>query len=409
MTPSPPAPASMVTILVGFAAAVVALVGLHLGREFLGPLLLGAVIVIICHPVRHPFDRRGWPRWAGTTAVVLVAYVILAVLALLLTWAGLEFVDLVVEYSDELQDSAQGLLTWVEGLGFGSQIADAISNLLEPSSIVSWASPLGGALLGVLTGFFLVLAYVIFMAVDGARYTGAERTYGLERAATVARFRDYNGAVRRYFTVNATFGAAVAVIDGVALWMLGVPAAAVWAVLSFVTNFIPNIGFVLGLVPPAVLALMVGGWPLMLAVIAVYCVANVVLQVLVQPKFVSDAVSLSLTLSFFSVLFWTFVIGPLGAILAIPLTLLVRAVVLEGDPRTTWLRWLTGDHAVAPVAVAAAAARDAQREPAEREAAQEAEAAEREAEAASGAAGAAALLATPAPAEAPPSPPEPRD
>lgn len=394
----------MVTILVGFAAAVVALVGLHLGREFLGPLLLGAVIVIICHPVRHPFDRRGWPRWAGTTAVVLVAYVILAVLALLLTWAGLEFVDLVVEYSDELQASAQGLLTWVEGLGLGTQVADAISNLLEPSSIISWASPLGGALLGILTGFFLVLVYVIFMAVDGARYTGAERAYGLERAATVARFRDYNGAVRRYFTVNATFGAAVAVIDGVALWLLGVPAAAVWAVLSFVTNFIPNIGFVLGLVPPAVLALMVGGWPLMLAVIAVYCVANVVLQVLVQPKFVSDAVSLSLTLSFFSVLFWTFVIGPLGAILAIPLTLLVRALVLEGDPRTTWLRWLTGDHAVAPVAVAAAAARDdlAAQEAAD-EAAREAEAAERTADAASGASGAAALLATPAP----PSPPDP--
>jgi hypothetical protein len=109
-----------------------------------------------------------------------------------------------------------------------------------------------------------------------------------------------------------------------------------------------------------VLALMVGGWPLMLAVVAIYCVANVVLQVLIQPKFVSDAVSLSLTLSFFSVLFWTFVIGPLGAILAIPLTLLVRALVLEGDPRTTWLRWLTGDHAVAPVAVAEAAARAAE-------------------------------------------------
>ena len=70
----------------------------------------------------------------------------------------------------------------------------------------------------------------------------------------------------------------------------------------------------------------------MLAVVAIYCVVNVTLQVLVQPKFVSDAVSLSLTLSFFSVIFWTFIIGPLGAILSIPLTLLVRALVLEGDP-----------------------------------------------------------------------------
>ena len=93
----------------------------------------------------------------------------------------------------------------------------------------------------------------------------------------------------------------------------------------------------------AVLALVVGGWPLMLAVVAIYCVVNVTLQVLVQPKFVSDAVSLSLTLSFFSVIFWTFIIGPLGAIVSIPLTLLVRALVLEGDPGARWLRWLSGD------------------------------------------------------------------
>jgi predicted PurR-regulated permease PerM len=81
----------------------------------------------------------------------------------------------------------------------------------------------------------------------------------------------------------------------------------------------------------------------MLAVVAVYCVVNVTLQVLVQPKFVSDAVNLSLTLSFFSVIFWTFVIGPLGAILSIPLTLLVRALILEADPGARWLRWLSGD------------------------------------------------------------------
>ncbi|PWD52472.1 AI-2E family transporter [Serinibacter arcticus] len=343
----------MLTILLGLAAGVVALAGLYLGREVVGPLLLGAVIVIICHPVRHRFDRRGLPTWVGTTVVITLAYVILAVLALLLSWAGIEFVDLVIEYTDELQDSAAGLLAWLESIGLEAQIADAAASVLDPATIMGWARSLGGAVLGVLTGFFLVLAYVIFMAADGGRYTGAERTFGASRTATVDRFRRYNASVRKYFTVNATFGAIVAVIDGLALWWLGVPAPAVWAVLAFVTNFIPNIGFILGLVPPMVLALMIGGWPLMLIVAVVYSVVNVVLQVLVQPKFVSDAVSLSLTLSFFSVLFWTFVIGPLGAILAIPLTLLVRALVLEGDPGTAWLRWLTGDRSTEPARLAA--------------------------------------------------------
>ncbi|MFH8251078.1 AI-2E family transporter [Microbacterium sp. B2969] len=338
--------------LVGLAAAVVALAGVSYARELVGPLALAAVIVIICHPVRFPLERRGWPRWLATTMVIVVAYLILAVMALLLFFAGVQFAQLVADYADELRASAQGFLQWLQSIGLDQQAADAGASVLKPENVLSFATSLGGQVLGVLTAFFFVLAYVIFMAADGARYTKAEASFGAAVRPTIRRVQIFNSGVRRYYVVNATFGAIVAIIDGLALWALGVPAPAVWAILAFVTNFIPNIGFVLGLIPPAVLALVVGGWPLALAVVAIYCVVNVTLQVLVQPKFVSDAVSLSLTLSFFAVIFWTFIIGPLGAILSIPLTLLVRALVLEGDPGSRWLRWLSGDRDAAPLPAA---------------------------------------------------------
>jgi len=334
-------------VLLGLAAAVIALAGLAFARDLVGPLVLGAVMVIICHPIRHPLVRRGWPNWAATTAVIVVAYLILGFLALLLVFAGIQFAHLVGDYSDELQGMVQSTMAWLQSFGMDQEGADAAASILKPANILSFATSLGGTVLSVLTAFFFVLAYVIFMAADGARYTHAEKAFGTGVLPTVRRFTQFNSSVRRYYVVNASFGAVVAIIDGLALWALGVPAPAVWAILAFVTNFVPNIGFVLGLIPPALLALVVGGWPLMLAVVAIYCVVNVTLQVLVQPKFVSDAVSLSLTLSFFSVIFWTFIIGPLGAILSIPLTLLVRALVLEGDPDKRWLRWLSGDTTVA--------------------------------------------------------------
>ena len=345
--PASPALSPTLRVLIGLAAAVIALAGLSFARDLVGPLVLGAVMVIICHPVRHPLERRGWPSWAATTAVIVVAYLILAFLALLLTFAGIQFARLVVDYSDQLQATAQSIIAWLQSFGLDQEGAGAAASVLDPANILSFAASLGGTVLSVLTAFFFVLAYVIFMAADGARYTRAERAFGAGVKPLVRRFVLFNSGVRRYYVVNASFGAVVAIIDGLALWALGVPAPAVWAILAFVTNFIPNIGFVIGLIPPALLALVVGGWPLMLAVIAVYCVVNVTLQVLVQPKFVSDAVNLSLTLSFFSVIFWTFIIGPLGAILSIPLTLLVRALVLEGDPDKRWLRWLSGDTSVA--------------------------------------------------------------
>ena len=349
--PAAPAPTPLLSpalrILLGLAAAVVVLAGLFFGRELVGPLVLGAVIVIICHPVRGPLERHGWPRWAATSAVIVVAYVVLIALALLLVFAGVQFAHLVSDYADELRATGRALVDWLNGLGLDAQISDATTAVLEPSTILSFVSSLGGTVIGVLTALFFVFAYVIFMAADGARYARAEAAFGSSARPVLARFRSFNSGVRRYYVVNASFGLIVAVIDGLALWAIGVPAPVVWAILAFVTNFIPNIGFIIGLIPPMLLALVVGGWPLMLAVIAIYCVVNVVLQVLVQPKFVSDAVSLSLTLSFFSVIFWTFVIGPLGAILSIPLTLLVRALVLEGDPGARWLRWLSGDPAAA--------------------------------------------------------------
>lgn len=343
-----PALSPSLRVLIGLAAAVVALAGLHAASEIAGPLFLGAVIVIICHPVRRPLERRGWPSWAATTAVIALAYLVLAALALMLFYAGVQFSRLVTDSADQLRGTANAVIDWLEQLGFEQQAADAVASVLQPSTIASFVTSLGSTVLGVLTAFFFVLAYVVFMAADGARYSKAERELGGGIRPTITRFRSFNTGVRRYYVVNASFGAVVAIVDGLALWALGVPAPIVWAVLAFVTNFIPNIGFVIGLVPPALLALVVGGWPLMLAVIAVYCVVNVTLQVMVQPKFVSDAVDLSLTLSFFSVIFWTLIIGPLGAILSIPLTLLVRALVLDGDPKTWWLRWLSGDTRARP-------------------------------------------------------------
>jgi len=332
-------------ILLTIAAAVVALAGLHAARGVFGPIALGAVIVIIVLPLRAPLVARGWPSWVANTAVIVAAYLILAVLLAMLVFAGIQFGHLVAEYLDDLRRTVDDLADRLTDLGVTSSAADDATQWLDPSTLVSLGTKISGTAASVAGAFFFVLAYVIFMAVDAARYSNARGLFAATRGVVIDRATAFNDGVRRYFVVNATFGAIVAAVDGLALWLLGVPAPAVWAILAFVTNFIPNIGFVLGLVPPAVLAVVVGGWPLALAVVAVYCVVNVVLQVLVQPKFVADTVSLSLTLSFASVVFWTFVIGPLGAILAIPLTLLFRTLVLEPDPGAGWLRWLSGDPA----------------------------------------------------------------
>ena len=124
----------------------------------------------------------------------------------------------------------------------------------------------------------------------------------------------------------------VAVIDTIALAFLGIPVPLLWGLLAFITNYIPNIGFVIGLIPPALLGLLEGGLGADDRRDRVYCVINLVIQSVIQPKFVGDAVGLSTTLTFLSLVFWAWVLGPLGALLAIPLTLLAKALLVDVDP-----------------------------------------------------------------------------
>jgi predicted PurR-regulated permease PerM len=147
--------------------------------------------------------------------------------------------------------------------------------------------------------------------------------------------------------VTTVFGLIVAVLDVIGLVIIGVPLYLTWGVLAFVTNYIPNIGFILGVIPPALIALLDGGVGPAIAVVVVYTVINIVVQTIIQPRFTGDAVGISAAVAFLSLIVWAYVLGPLGAILSIPLTLLVRALILEGDPGKRWLRWLSGDAAAA--------------------------------------------------------------
>jgi AI-2 transport protein TqsA len=340
---SPQGLAPATRTLLTLAALVVTLAGLHAAGGFLAPIMLAVVLVIICHPLRLPLERRGWKPWMATTAVIITVYLILAILVAMLVFAGIRFADLIGDYSDELQKSLGDVTTWLASLGVNEDTATSITSEINPSQVVDAATSVASTVLSVAGSFFFVLAYVIFMGVDAARYDRGRPVFLPTKSDILERATIFNRGVRSYFVVSATFGGIVAVIDGLALYWLGVPAAVVWAILAFVTNFIPNIGFVIGLIPPMLLAFVVGGWQLALAVLVVYCLVNVTLQVMVQPRFVSDAVNITLTLSFVSVVFWTFIIGPLGAILAVPMTLLTRALLLQKTGANAFYFWISGE------------------------------------------------------------------
>lgn len=329
-----------VVLLVGAASIVVAIGGVKAVAWLLSPVLLALVIVLTIAPVHRWLIAHRVPAWLATIALVVLVYGVIAVLGVILIVSVARLVTLLPQYANRF-DALVGDLTGVLAkFGVGkAQIGD-LAHSVDFGKIAAYAGAFVSGVGGVVTTLVFLLALMLFLSVEANGFDERMALVAAERPNAAAALAEFAGKTRRYLAVTTVFGFIVAVLDTIALLVIGVPVALLWGLLSFVTNYIPNVGFILGLIPPALLALLAGGWQLMLIVIAVYCVLNLVVQSLIQPYYVGDAVGLSAVMTFLALIFWTWVLGPLGAILAIPMTLLVRTTLIDIDPRAGWVATL---------------------------------------------------------------------
>lgn len=323
-------------VLLGTAAAVVVVAGMRAAAWLLAPILLALVIVIVTSPVHRWLRRHGIPAWCATLALVVVVYGTLLTFAAVLVVAVLRLGTLLPQYTDRARELAEHGAELLRSWGVRSGRIEEIVSSADPGRLLSSLGALLGSLTGVTTSVVFLLALLLFFSAETSGIDVRLADLAAHRPAVHVALRDFARKTRRYLVVTTVFGLVVAVLDTVALMWLGIPLVVLWGLLSFVTNYIPNVGFIVGVVPPALVGLLSGGWRLALTVVGVYVVINFVLQSLVQPRFVGDAVGLSSTLTFVSLAFWAWVLGPLGVLLAVPATLLVMALLVDVDPRAAW-------------------------------------------------------------------------
>ena len=333
-------------IILGLAAGVVVAAGIHSIPNILGPVFMAVVLVVTVDPIRSGLIRKGAPKWLATLAVILGIYAIVIGLFAAAIIGIAQLAALMPQYADQFQAQLDGFKSWLSSMGVTqADIQKAVSGI-DKSSILSAAGALLESIKGIFSSVFFLIVLVIFMGVDGSVFGDRMISRRPGREPILTALGTFALGTRKYFGVATIFGGIVAILDGAALVILGIPAAGLWALLAFVTNYVPNIGFLIGLVPPALLALLTGGPSLMITVIVVYCVLNFIIQSVLQPKFVGDAVGLTTTVSFLSLIVWAYILGPIGAILAIPATLLFKALLVDMDTDAQWLGLFLGDKPV---------------------------------------------------------------
>ena len=323
-------------LLLGIAGAVIAIGGLKSVASIIAPTFLAITLIIAVFPIYRALSTV-LPRALGAVVMLLLLYGILALLVGSLGLAAGKLATELPKYTDtfdELVANGQDAL-----IGWGitqDQIDNAMSGF-EIKDLTGIARSLANTLGSLTTSMLFLLTVMLFLTMDAGGFPKRLRSVHRAKPDIADALADFGERVRKYWVVSTLFGLIVAVIDSIALMILDVPLPLTFGLLAFVTNYIPNIGFVIGLVPPALLALLDGGVEKMIWVVVVYSVANFVIQTVLQPKFTGDAVGINATTAFLSLIFWSYVFGALGALLAIPFTLLVKSLLIDRDPKARWL------------------------------------------------------------------------
>ncbi|MGO4804762.1 AI-2E family transporter [Arthrobacter sp. 2MCAF15] len=340
--PRPALPRS-VTILLALAGAAVVSFGLGAMRGIVTPVFFAFVLTLCVHPLRRWMQGRGIPRGIATGTTIAAVFGLLTAFAAVLIASLAQFSALLPQYAPQMQQLGATISSALESVGFGPQQAQEVLNGFTPGRIIGFLGGLLGNIASLVTSLVIILTMLILMAIDGSRVPVILTHLNFHRPALVAAFDVFGTGVRRYMVATTVLGLAQGIFNWLVLVILHVPGALLWGLLSFICSFIPNIGYFIAIIPPLFFGFLTGGWTTVVTIIIVYGGINSVIQSIVQPKYVGNAVSLSETLTFVSVLFWAVVLGPVGAVLAVPLTLFVRALLLDSDPALAWWRPLTGD------------------------------------------------------------------
>lgn len=337
MTNQAERPFGPVGVVVLLAGATVAILGMREFAGILGPFFLTISLFIAAYPILPKLVSLRIPR-AGAAAILgAVIFLILGVFGYALAWSISALITTVPSYQAEFVALGEQAVALAASLGIsGPELSQALQSI-NPTSLVGVLQGLLAELGGVVGLVTVLVTMTFMMTIDAASFGTRASVLGQAQPRVWRALDDYCQGVRRYWLVTTIFGLIVAVIDVIALLLLGVPLALVWGVLSFLTNYIPNIGFLLGVIPPALMALLANDPLTALYVVVFYSVINFVIQAVIQPKFNGDAVGVTATVALLSLLLWSAVLGALGALLALPMTLLVKALFIDPDPRLRWL------------------------------------------------------------------------
>ncbi len=322
------------------AAFVIVVAGMRAAESLIVPLLLSAFIAVIAAPPLFYLQRRGLPDWLALLLVIAGVVGIGALLVLLVGGSVKAFQSNLPLYQDRLGEQAAGVLALLRGYGVDIS-EEMLYTFLDPKKAMAMVGQTLSGLGGALTNTFLILLTVIFILLEAAGFPAKLHKMLDEAALPLKHFETITFNIKRYMVIKTSTSLLTGVVITLWLTILGIDYPILWGTLAFLLNFVPNIGSIIAAVPVVLLALIQLGSGAALWTGLGYLLVNNVVGNIIEPRFMGRGLGLSALVVFISLVFWGWVLGPVGMFLSVPLTMTLK-IAMDASESTRPIAILLG-------------------------------------------------------------------
>lgn len=328
-------------IILTAAAAVIVIAGVKSAATMLVPFLLAIFIAVLSAPLMRWLVSHRVPEVLAVLALLCGFILIGTMLATFVGSTLNAFYQDVPTYEAKLGGLVQEIVTWLRSMGV--EVANnVVTEYVNPGAVMKMVGTVFNGLGGVLTNTFLILFTVVFILLEASSFPAKlKRAFG-EQTTAFVQFEQFSNSVQQYLAIKSLVSLGTGITIGLILWLMGVDYFALWALVAFLLNYIPNIGSIIAAIPAVLIALIQLGVGEAVLVGSSYIVVNTLFGNVVEPRLMGRSLGLSTLVVFISLVFWGWVLGPVGMLLSIPLTMVVK-IALENRPQSRWIATLL-DH-----------------------------------------------------------------
>ena len=321
--------------LIVLACLVVVLAGIKAASAIMVPFFLSGFIAIACSPLINWASRHHIPKWLSISLVIALIVVIGFLLAGLVGQSLADFRQNLPQYRDQLDNEFNWVIDKLAAMNIHVD-RDLITSQLDPGMAMSLATNFISGMGGVLSNLFLILLTVIFMLFEASSIPVRLHTALADPDMKMQYIDRFIRSVNSYLAIKTVVSLATGLIIGTWLYVMQVDHFLLWAVLAFMLNYIPNIGSIIAALPAVLIAFVQYGFASAGLAALGFVLVNTIMGNLIEPRLMGRGMGLSTLVVFLSLIFWGWLLGTVGMLLSVPLTMVVK-IALESRSESRWL------------------------------------------------------------------------